>query len=340
MASRAFCTLFDKYYLFQGVALHRSLVRHAGDFKLYALCMDGPTYELLAKMRSKTLIPISVDELMTPEISEVRERTTHGQFCWVCQPLICHFILDRFEPDMVTYLESDSMFFSDPAALFDELGMKSVSVVPHNYSAEFDNSADAGQFCVQFNAFRNEAAARRVLSHWKECCFKYDKAAPHKYPGQTCLDDWPARFDCVAVIKHRGAGVAPWNVRGYDLCCDHPVPRVDGAPVVFYHYHQYGRLKSGGYELGGYPMTTSVVDCFYRPYIAELDRTECVVRAIDPKFSYRREYPDHCTFRDVLRSFSRDRIIEYFGVAKRKLRGRYNVYPDGYFSDEPRGSSG
>lgn len=332
MTSRTFCTLFDKNYLYQGVALHRSLMRHAGDFKLYALCMDIAAYDLLAGMESDNLIPISVDALVTPEVARVRERTTHGQFCWVCQPLICRFILDRFGPDMVTYLESDSMFFSDPAVLFDELGAKSVSIVPHNFSPEFDNSADAGRFCVQFNAFRNDAAAAHVLAHWRESCFRYDKRAPHSYPGQTCLDDWPTQFDCVAVIEHRGAGVAPWNIRGYELGTDGPVPQVDGEPVVFYHYHQYGRLKSGGHELGGYPMTAKVIDCFYRPYIAELRRAEWLVHTIDPNFNHRREYADPATLGEVFASPSKDGIARYAGVLKRKLRGRYNIFPDEYFS--------
>ena len=328
MAARVFCTLFDRNYLYQGVALHRSLVRHAGDFKLYALCMDVVAYELLRKMGADSLIPISVDELLTPEVIGVRARTTHGQFCWVCQPLVCRFILDRFGHDMVTYLESDSMFFSNPDVLFEELGAKSASIVPHNFSAEFDNSADAGKFCVQFNAFRNDAAAAAVLAHWTESCFKYDKSAPHSYPGQTCLDEWPARFECVAVIEHRGAGVAPWNIRGYELRTEGAVPHVNGVPVVFYHYHQYGRLKSGGHELGGYPMTAQVINCFYRPYVAELKLAERAVREIDPEFAYRREYPDPRT------------LVDYAGVLKRKLRGRYNVFPDDYFPDEAAGNRG
>jgi hypothetical protein len=328
MAARAFCTLFDKNYLYQGVALHRSLVRHAGEFKLYALCMDSVAYDLLKKMGSDSLIPINVDELLTPEVAEVRSRTTHGQFCWVCQPLICRFILDRFGVDMVTYLESDSMFFSNPDVLFAELGAKSASIVPHNFSAEFDNSADAGKFCVQFNAFRSDAAAASILAHWTESCFKYDRNAPHSYPGQTCLDEWPGRFERVAVIEHRGAGVAPWNIRGYDLDTEGPVPQVNGVPVVFYHYHQYGRLKSGGHELGSYPMTAQVVDCFYRPYVAELRQAERAVREIDSNFIYRRQYPDPRT------------LADYAGILKRKLRGRYNFFPDEYFPDEPVGSRG
>ena len=340
MAIRTFCTLFDRNYLYQGVALHRSLVRHAGEFKLYALCMDDTSYSLLAKMNSENLIPIAVEELMTAEVAAVRERTTHGQFCWVCQPLVCRFVLDRFEPDMVTYLEADSMFFSDPQVLFEEIADRSVSIVPHNYSPEFDNAAAAGRFCVQFNAFRNDAAAAHVLTEWKESCFEYDRSAPQRYPGQTCLDDWPARFDCVAVIEHRGAGVAPWNIRGYELRTDGLVPRVDGVPVIFYHYHQYGRLRDGAHELGGYPMTRQVVDCFYAPYVSAIRRAERAVREIDPAFSYRREYPAACTLRDVFSRPGEGVVSAYLGELKRKLRGRYNVYPDAYFTDEAHGGSG
>ncbi len=334
--TRTFCTLFDKNYLVQGVALHASLRRHARDFRLYALCMDQAAFAMLERMRSDTLIPLSVEELVTPEVDAVRARTTHGQFCWVCQPLVCEHLLDRSGVDSVTYLESDSMFFSDPEALFEELGERSVSLVPHNYSSEFDNTETAGRFCVQFNAFRNDRRARAVLADWKQSCFRYDRSAPRAYPGQTCLDDWPARFEGVAVIQHRGAGVAPWNVRGYRLDAGNP-PRVEGMPVVFYHYHQYGRLRSGHHELGSYPLTPGIIDAFYRPYALAIEKARRDVRAIDPSFVHRREYPDHGTFLDLVRQFSVPRANDYLEVVKRKLRGRYNVFPDSYFSSREDG---
>lgn len=330
--SRSYCTLFDKNYLYQGVALHRSLVRHAGEFRLYALCMDATAYAQLMKMRSDTLIPISIEDLITPEIAAVRARTTHGQFCWVCQPLICEFVLDRFRVDMVTYLEADSLFFSNPEALFEEIGGKSVSLVPHNFSSRFDNEATAGKFCVQFNAFRNDGPAREVLAYWKEWCFKYDKSAPTVYPGQTSLDDWPDRFASVRVVRHPGAGVAPWNIRGYELTAVGTTPHVNGLPVVFYHYHQYGRYKSGAHELGSYPLTRQVIDLLYRAYVEEIRQAEAAVRMTDGAFSYRREYADNCTLAEVLRSKSPDSVTRYLKVLKRRALRRYNVYSDGHFS--------
>jgi hypothetical protein len=332
MTTRIYCTLFDKNYLYQGVALYQSLQRHTDDFRLYALCMDSTAYDLLGKMQSASMVPVHVDELLSAEIAQVRARTTHGQFCWVCQPLICEYVLDHLDAAMVTYLEADSLFFSDPEVLFAELGGRSVSLVPHNYSLEFDNSQNAGLFCIQFNSFRDDAAGRRVLSYWRQRSFEYDRAAPLLYPGQTCLDDWPLRFEAVAVIQHRGAGVAPWNVRGYVVGARDVPPTVDGVPVVFYHYHQYARRKGGAHDLGSYPMSREVIDTFYRPYVSAIRQAERTVRALDPSFNYRRESAEVCTFGELLRSYSRSNAVEYLRTVRRKLRGRYNVYADAYFS--------
>ena len=328
---RAFCTLFDKNYLYQGIALYKSLVRHAGDFELYALCMDAVSFSMLSKMNLANLIPLAIEDLLTPELVEVQRRTTHGQFCWVCQPIVCKHVLDTCQADMVTYLESDSLFFSSPEPLFEELGNRSVSLVPHNFSSNFDNSATAGNFCVQFNAFRNNHFGREVLEYWKVCCFEYHLNKPNVYPGQTNLDNWPSRFNSVAVIEHRGAGVAPWNIGGYELTMNTAGPHVNGVPVVFFHYHQYGRLKSGAYDLGSYPLTKNVIESLYRPYVTELKEAEDTVRTIDPTFSYRREYSDTPNFRQLAGSFSIADCRSYWVSIRRKLRGRNNIFPSDYF---------
>jgi hypothetical protein len=328
---RTYCTLFDKNYLYQAVALYRSLVRHAGEFRLYALCMDATAYDLLRRMAAPGLIPVSVEELLTTEVAAVRARTTHGQFCWVCQPLICRFILDTQGCDMVTYLEADSLFFADPEILFQELGDASVSLVPHNYSPGRDNTAAAGRFCVQFNAFRADGAAAAVLAYWRRNCFQYSKEKPTVYPGQTCLNDWPERFESVRVITHKGAGVAPWNIEGMRFELRNGAPYVDSVPVVFYHYHQYGRYHNGTHELGGYRLVAEVIEHLYAPYAAEIAAAEEAVQALDPTFNYRRSYDNPLTLGRVLRSPSPQRFVEYARDVRRRLRGTYNVLPADFY---------
>lgn len=330
---RYYCTLFDKYYLYQGLALHSSLIATTDNFILYALAMDEETFIVLSKLNYESLIPIRIDDLLTDEIRGVRENTSHGQFCWVNQPLICRHLLDHHRLEMVVYLEADSFFFSDPEVLFEELGDSSVSLVPHNFSSEFDNSDVAGRFCVQFNAFRNDDRAHSVLADWIKANFSYSKLRPNFYPGQKCIDAWPEKFLGIKVLKNKGAGVAPWNIRGYLLSKSNGIPLVDGVPVVFYHYHQYGRLVNGAHELGSYPMTLEVVETFYRPYVLALRHAEQVVRTIDPQFKFRREYANITTCRDLLIIPSMDHLKSFFNGAKRRLRGRLNIYPDSFFDD-------
>jgi hypothetical protein len=330
---RYYCTLFDKYYLYQGLALYNSLIATTGNFILYALAMDEETFIVLNKLNYESLIPIHIDDLLTDEIRVIRENTSHGQFCWVNQPLICQHLLDHHGLEMVTYLESDSFFFSDPEVLFEELGESSVSLVPHNFSSEFDNSDVAGHFCVQFNVFRNDDGARSVLADWIKANFLYSKLRPNFFPGQKCIDDWPEKFPCVKILKNKGAGVAPWNIRGYLLGESNSIPTVDGVPVVFYHYHQYGRLVNGAHDLGSYPMTLEVVETFYRPYVLALRRAEKAVRTIDPDFKFRREYQNSVNFYDLLMTPSKKIFNTLLSNSKRKLRGRFNVFNDEFFYD-------
>jgi hypothetical protein len=328
--TRTYCTIFDKNYLYQGVALYQSLKSHTDGFNLYALCMDETAYSLIKSMELEGLIAVHVEDILTATLERVRGRTTKGQFCWVCQPVICQYILANYHVDMVTYLEADSLFFSNPEILFDEMGNNSVSLVPHNFSDEFDNSQAAGKFCVQFNAFRNDRIGLAVLEYWREWCFKYNKSEPLKYPGQTNLDDWPEKFKNIAVIRNLGAGVAPWNINGYQLDVE-SAPQVNGETVVFYHFHQYGRFTSGDHQLGNYPYSQQVIDIFYRPYVEAIRAAENLVHSYDANFAYRREYDATYLLVNVAQAFSLKAAKEYFSFMKDRVRGRYNIFPDSYF---------
>jgi hypothetical protein len=328
---RTYCTLFDKNYLYQGVALYESLRRFSSDFKLYALCMDPVAHRTIAKMNDESLVPVSVEDLLTPHLSALRDRTTHGQFCWACQPFLCEFVLSEYGHDMVTYLEADSLFFYDPEILFDELADFSISLVPHGFSPEFDQTRKSGVYCVQFNTFRRDATSSQALNYWKDRCFEYTKEKPLAYPGQLCLNDWPKRFDRIKVIENPGAGVAPWNVQHRTITYRHSVPYVDGVPVVFYHFHQYGRYEDGRHELGVYPLTRLIVESIYGDYVRALAAAEQRVRSLEPDFHYRKTYKNVKSLRETVASLDSNGIHDYIESLKRKARGTFNVFPDEFF---------
>ena len=46
-------------------------------------------------MNLEHLIPVSLVDIETEEIIAVKKNTTHGQFCWVCQPLNIDYLLSN-----------------------------------------------------------------------------------------------------------------------------------------------------------------------------------------------------------------------------------------------------
>ena len=288
---RNFCTLFDKNYLPYGVALHASLMRwHARPFRLYMLAMDETCERALRVLQLENVVVVSLEEVVTPDLAWIHGRMSFGQICWTSQPLLCRHVLDRCGAEEVTYLEADSYFFADPQLLFDEIGTRSVSLVPHRYSPGFDQTAVSGVFCVQFNLFRNDAPGRELLAIWEQACLLYDKQRGLWYPGQVCMDSWPERSSAVCVVQHKGAGVGPWNVPGSRIGQRDGHPTVDDQPVVFFHFHQVARMDDGRYYVSNYPLGQAAIDLFYRPYLAELERQRRMLSTRIPNFDHFRSY--------------------------------------------------
>lgn len=294
--------------------------------------MDQISYDVLKELNLTGIIPVHVDELITPEINKIRNNTTHGQFCWVCQPLLCEFILDRFRPDMITYLEADSMFFADPEILFDEFGdNNNVSLVPHSYSQGFDQTIVSGKYCVQFNAFRNNDEAKAVLNYWRLRCFEYSKDSLSNFPGQTCLDFWPILFKGVKIIEHPGAGVAVWNIQHRKFTTKNVVPQIDGYAIVFYHYHQYKIYANGYHDLGIYPLTNSAIEAVYREYVKQVFLAMETVNDKYPEFASKVTYTTMVTFKHVVASFNWSNLKQYLRRFKRKSHNIDNIFSDSFF---------
>lgn len=319
-----YCTLFDKNYLIYGLALHASLKRHhAGPFRLYMLAMDKTCESALRTLNLENVIVVPLDEVVTPKLAWVYERMSFGQICWTSQPLLCKYVLAQGS-DEVTYLEADSYFFADPQILFDEIGSRSVSLVPHHYAPGYDQTATSGVFCVQFNLFRNDAPGRELLDVWEQACLKYDKQRSLWFPGQLCLDDWPSRSQAVCVVQHPGAGVAPWNVSRYRVGGNRAAPTVNDQPVVFYHFHQLALMDSGAFFLSTYTLGRDVIETIYRPYLDEMVSLRDRLRTQVPGFDYCKSFRSPGLWAS-LTSLSRKRWLAYLRYWWWLIKYRRNI---------------
>lgn len=261
-----FVTVFDSGYLLQGLALHRSLQRHLPDSRLWVVCVDEDAYRMLNAMQLPGLSALRLADLETPELKAVKGSRTRGEYCWTVTPFSARFVFDA-DPTVarVTYVDADLWFRRTPTEVFREFEAsgKHVLITDHAYAPEHDQSAIAGQYCVQFMTF-DRNTCEPVRKWWEERCIEwcYARYEDGKFGDQKYLDAWPEMFSGqVHVLGDKEAFLAPWNASLFPY----------GRSVAF-HFH--GLRIFDGYKVfkhsGAYRIPRVVEEQIYDRYVADL----------------------------------------------------------------------
>jgi hypothetical protein len=282
-----FCTCFDSNYLFKGLALHRSLTRHVPDAVVWVLCLDKAVERVLDELSLPGLRPVPLAELEAaePQLRAAKLTRSRVEYYFTCTPTFLWHLLTRV-PDTapLTYLDADLFFFSSPHALLAESTTGSIAILPHRFPPELQRLEKYGTYNVSWLTFLDDRAARECLAWWRNRCIEwcYDRLEDGKFADQKYLDEWPTRFQGVHVLRHQGAGVAPWNVAAQPISRGPDGPRVGNAPLVFYHFHAFRRVLKWLFDPGlaryGARMTPMLKEAVYLPYLAELRAIEHELR--------------------------------------------------------------
>lgn len=274
-----YCTLFDSGYLTRGLALYNSIVATGEDFKLFVFAFDDECFDILSKLNLPYLQPISLHEFENERLLRIKKTRNRGEYCWTCSSFSILHVLTKYNVPEVTYLDSDLYFFEKPQILLDEFHKtdKSVMITKHRYTPEYDQSKTSGIYCVQFLTFKNDKKGLNVINWWCDRCEEwcYDRMEDGKFGDQKYLDDWMTRFDCCYELEHLGGGVAPWNVQQYVIA---EGPKVNGIPVVFFHFHALRWLKERKFDLSWYRLDDKVIKLIYNRYLIELQKALDLVR--------------------------------------------------------------
>ena len=311
-----FCTLFDRNYLYRGLALHQSLRIHCRAFTLWVLCMDEITYSTLEKLQLENVRLIALQDFEDEPLRLAKRGRTAAEYCWTCaSSLVAYVMQQEPEEDLVAYLDADLFFYADPYPVYEELGQNSILIVEHRYSQEYAGwEATSGIYNVSLVIFRNDPNGRECLGRWIEQCLEACTLDPEAglCGDQKYLDDWPTRFEGVAVLQHQGAGLAPWNIRNYQLHRMQGKIYVDSDELIFYHFHALQitnrHLLSWRPFLAsrGYNFTPQQLAVIYRPYVRQLRRSMEQVRRTDPAFDWGYSA---MRWRDMLRALRKGNLI-------------------------------
>ena len=278
-----FVTLFDLLFLPQGLALHRSMERHSGNYTLWILCMDDEVHEILSLMKLPNVQLLQLSLVETKELERVKLERTVGEYCWTVTPFAPKFVFDSdISVKRVTYLDADLWFRKSPAPIFHEFDNsgKDVLITDHAYSPEYDLSEESGQYCGQFTTFTREGG-EPVRKWWEERCIEWCFARYEngKFGDQKYLDDWPERFQKqVHVLSNQGWTLAPWNANRF--------PYSNG---IFWHFHGLRLTEKHSKAMvqltTEYSIPSITKKQIYEPYLDDLSAVIQVMKihGIQPK---------------------------------------------------------
>jgi len=282
-----YITLFDSGFTPQGLALHASLRRHAGEFTLWVLCMDEKAKASLDRLNEPTIRTVALAEVETPELLAVKPGRSRAEYCWTLTPFTPDIVFSR-SPDArrATYIDADVYLMKSPAPIFEEFERsgKAVLITDHAYDPEYDQSASSGQFCVQFITFQRDVS-RPVLSWWQDKCIEwcFARIEDGKFGDQRYLDEWPTRFgSLVHILQQLDVMLAPWNARRFPY-----------SGAIAWHFHGLRLLPNDKVLLHSYYVVPACVDRYvYEPYVGQLKKSldllgEKVIQAGGPKAVYR-----------------------------------------------------
>lgn len=290
----AYCTFFDGRYMPQGLALWNSLRRHEPAARLWVLTLDEEADAVLRAMAPPGMSLVSLAELLAADqpLAAIQAGRVRPEFIFALKPCLCRHVL-RQHPGIgvLTYLDADLYFFSDPGAIRRELGEGCVFMVPHRYPPWHDDSARYGRFNAGLLAFRDDVHGRACLDRWREQCLASSSLVADgvHYGDQKYLDEWPERYGAaVCVSRNSGLNLAPWNWARHACVVDSLGVRVEGEPLVAFHFAQFRRVSahwfdSGQLEYGIMPLRLR--SRLYGEYWAALLAAEAEIRRVRPGFA-------------------------------------------------------
>ncbi len=277
--------------------MYHSMTDLADDFRIFAFCMDDVSHESIRELHLNHIVPIKYSELENHdnELYRVKQTRSLVEYYFTCTPAICCYVFDLFpEVDLLTYLDSDLLFFSSPEKIFDEIGESSIAVVEHRFSRFGRKFLKLGIFNVAWISYRRDDQGLNCLREYRKQCLEwcFDYLDGDKYADQKYLDKWPEKYSNLMIIKNKGVNLACWNIGNYSVKKVGNTIFADEDELVFFHFAGLKQLIPDCYttSISSYyvRLNKTVKDYIYIPYLKRLKHftkdNDITKKTINPKY--------------------------------------------------------
>lgn len=266
--TRHYSSLADSKYLPKFLALHESLEKHSSEPHLmHFLALDMDAFWLLVEMKLPNVEVIPLEPFESAmKLQQVRKSRTWQEYAWTLASSFMEYLLPWY--DSICYLDADIYFYSDPKAIFDEVGERSIGITPHRFNdRDRRRLGGNGEFNVGVVVAQNSPVGLECISRWaglcREWCFNRNETG--RFGDQKYLDDFEARYgEEVCVLNNLGVNLGPWSIGNFDINERGGSVYVNEYELVCFHFHEF----IDGNSLTNWKLRQSDRDLVYRPYIS------------------------------------------------------------------------
>lgn len=296
--TRHFATLFDHRYAAQGLALYESLKKHSSEeFTLYVLPLDDETRDVLKSLYLPNVSIVKRDWFEAEmDLAKLKATRTYQEWCWTLASQLTEFLISKAGIAECTYLDSDLFTFADMEPVFDEIGIRSIAITPHQFpdNPEKPRLQKSGIYNVGFIHFKNTEAGKACLEQW--AAQVRDRCSAEVGCGdQGYLDFFEGDFGSEVCILGHGVNTGPWNLMAYDVTERDGHVYLGDSLLLCYHMHEYRH----GVRLTNYPLRDMDRDIIYRPYVEACNASLARIAALAD-----------CDKADHIESYKESRSVE------------------------------
>jgi hypothetical protein len=281
-----FCNVVTKSRLYQFISLYNSMLRYIKHFEVFVLCMDEDVFRILTKANFKNVHPMPLCVVENEELKHLKQTRTTSEYCWTLKPVFMHHILRQYDyVPILTYLDADMMFFSDPHYVFEKYKTASALLSRHDFSEKYKYmEADVGTFNSGFLSIRNDVQGMECIRWWEQKCLEWcgNTTVTGQFGDQKYLEEMYIRFQNVTAVEIPGVNTAPWNDAGKKATSIRGKIYIDGFPLILYHFCGF-RLRSKHTCI--FMFGNIYKPIIHKPYMKAVKSAIQLVDKIEPNFA-------------------------------------------------------
>lgn len=234
----SFTTYFDENYLTKFKCLYDSLNKNCSDFHIYVVLLND--FEIIdqnLKSSSKiTLINLNSIEFEYPELYLAKKNRKKIEYYFSLTPFIIQYVLNKFNLNELTYIDSDLYFFRNPNIVYDTYRKRNFNILLTSHGNS-NVQKKYGKFNVGWIVFKNTDEVKKCLKEWSMDCIFWCFDIPYKdkFADQKYLDSWEKNYSKVIVVNDFLVNIGPWNF--------YRLKKENIDKLICFHFHNLNTFK-------------------------------------------------------------------------------------------------